>query len=138
MHPPSALIQACSTPRAAGRNGDVDTGPHCLAPSIRPVGRGREVRSTITPSLPQIQSGGSKVHTAFGADTDHDSYDPEAMNLTWRVLSQTNLTLETFAAEWSGKMSPAHGLWNSFELSLTRLSVRFATQTTSPDAVTRG
>jgi len=77
------------------------------------------------------------VHTAFGADTDHDSYDPVAMNLAWRVLSQTNLILETFAAEWSGKVSPVHVFWHSFDLAMTRFSDRVVPQTTSTDAVTR-
>ncbi len=57
-------------------------------------------------------------------DTEHASYDPEAVTRYWRVLSQVNLVLEEFAAEFSGKTSPVHHFWHTFDIAVTRYGAR--------------
>ena len=56
----------------------------------------------------------------FAADTEHASYDPAWVSRYWRVLSQVNLVLEEFAARFSGKASPVHHFWHTFDIALTR------------------
>ena len=60
----------------------------------------------------------------FADDTEHASYDPAWANRYWRVLSQVNLVLEEFAAGFSGKVSPVHHFWHTFDIAHTRFSDR--------------
>jgi hypothetical protein len=73
----------------------------------------------------------------FAEDTGHASYDPEAVNRYWRVLGRVNLALEEFAATYSGKTSPVHHFWHTFDLAVTRFSDRVVEQPPSADPVTR-
>jgi hypothetical protein len=73
----------------------------------------------------------------FAADTEHASYDPVWVNRYWRVLSQVNLVLEEFAARFSGKVSPVHHFWHTFDLAHTRFSDRHVDQPLTADPVTR-
>ncbi|WP_020672367.1 DUF5996 family protein [Amycolatopsis nigrescens] len=75
-------------------------------------------------------------HPPFAEDTGHASYDPVWMNRAWQVLSQVNLVLEEFAAGFSGKASPVHLFWHSFDLAHTRFSDRRIHQPAA-DPVTR-
>ena len=67
----------------------------------------------------------------FAADTEHASWDPVAVTRYWQVLSQVNLVLEEFAGRFSGKTSPVHHFWHTFDIALTRFSDRVVHQ---PDA----
>ncbi|KQS73684.1 DUF5996 family protein [Modestobacter sp. Leaf380] len=67
----------------------------------------------------------------FAADTEHASWDPVAVTRYWQVLSQVSLLLEEFAGGFSGKTSPVHHFWHTFDLALTRFSDRVVAQ---PDA----
>ncbi|MFF5027594.1 DUF5996 family protein [Streptomyces collinus] len=60
----------------------------------------------------------------FAQDTEHATYDPEAANRYWRVLSQVASVLEEFAAGYSGKTSPVHHFWHTFDIAHTRFSGR--------------
>ena len=56
----------------------------------------------------------------FAEDTEHATYDPAAVTRYWQVLSQVNVVLEEFAGRFSGKTSPVHHFWHTFDLALTR------------------
>ncbi|MFG1942502.1 DUF5996 family protein [Nonomuraea sp. NPDC048826] len=73
----------------------------------------------------------------FADDTEHAAYDPACVTRYWQVLSQVNLLLEEFAAGYSGKISPVHHFWHTFDIACTRFSDRVVDQPSSVDPVTR-
>ncbi|MEU4213361.1 DUF5996 family protein [Streptomyces sp. NPDC026206] len=73
----------------------------------------------------------------FAEDTEHTSYDPFWVNRYWQVLSQVALTLEEFASGYSGKISPVHHFWHTFDIAVTRFSDRRIDQPRDVDPVTR-
>jgi Family of unknown function (DUF5996) len=73
----------------------------------------------------------------FAEDTEHASYDPLQVTRYWQVLSQVNLVLEEFAARFSGKVSPVHHFWHTFDIACTRFSDRIVDQPPENDPVTR-
>jgi hypothetical protein len=73
----------------------------------------------------------------FADDTEHASYDPAWARRYWQVLSQVNLVLEEFAARFSGKVSPVHHFWHTFDIAHTRFANRHVDQPTTADPVTR-
>ncbi|NUS09884.1 MAG: hypothetical protein HOY69_00480 [Streptomyces sp.] len=73
----------------------------------------------------------------FAEDHEHRSYDPEAVGRYWRILSQVNLLLEAFSAGYSGKTSPVHHFWHTFDIAVTRFSQREIGQPATTDPVTR-
>jgi uncharacterized protein DUF5996 len=73
----------------------------------------------------------------FALDTEHATYDPAAVTRYWQVLSQTALVLEEFAGRFSGKTSPVHHFWHTFDVALTRFSDVVVDQPASADPVTR-
>lgn len=73
----------------------------------------------------------------FAEDTEHATYDPAWAGRYWRVLSQVGLALEEFASGFSGKTSPVHHFWHTFDLAVTRFSGRPAPQSAGADPVTR-
>jgi hypothetical protein len=60
----------------------------------------------------------------FASDREHRSYDPEAVNRFWRVLVQAERVLHEFRGRFTGKASPVHFFWGSFDLAATRFSGR--------------
>jgi hypothetical protein len=73
----------------------------------------------------------------FADDTEHAAYDPAWASRYWQVLSQVNLLLEEFAARFSGKVSPVHHFWHTFDIAHTRFSDRHIDQPPMADPVTR-
>jgi Family of unknown function (DUF5996) len=73
----------------------------------------------------------------FAHDTEHASYDPAQVRRYWQVLSIVNLMLEEFAARFSGKVSPVHHFWHTFDIAHTRFSDRHIDQPPTADPVTR-
>jgi hypothetical protein len=73
----------------------------------------------------------------FAEDTEDAAYDPFWVNRYWQVLSQVGLVLEEFSADFSGKISPVHHFWHTFDLAVTRFSDRRVEQPPSADPVTR-
>jgi hypothetical protein len=73
----------------------------------------------------------------FADDTTHASYDPAWATRYWQVLSQVNLVLEEFAARFSGKVSPVHHFWHTFDIAHTRFADRHIEQPPTADPVTR-
>jgi uncharacterized protein DUF5996 len=75
--------------------------------------------------------------TPFADDVQHTAYDPAWVTRYWRVLSQVALMLEEFAAGFSGKISPVHHFWHTFDIAVTRFSDRQIDQPPQVDPVTR-
>lgn len=73
----------------------------------------------------------------FAEDTEHATYEPGWATRYWQVLSQVNLVLERFSAGYSGKVSPVHHFWHTFDIAVTRFSDRVVDQPPEHDPVTR-
>ncbi len=73
----------------------------------------------------------------FADDTAHDAYDPVAATRYFHTLSDVNLTLEEFAARFSGKTSPVHHFWHTFDVALTRFADVHVDHAADTDPVTR-
>ena len=78
----------------------------------------------------------------FSEDTKHKAYDAEYANRFWRILLQSDRIFKAFRARFTGKCSPVHFFWGSFDLAVTRFSGREAPEHPGgiphlPDAVTR-
>jgi hypothetical protein len=75
--------------------------------------------------------------TPFADDTLHARYDPVLINRYWRILSQVAQLLDRFAADFSGKTSPVHHFWHTFDIAVTRYTGRAAPISPETDPVTR-
>lgn len=73
----------------------------------------------------------------FVDDTEHAAYDPAAVTRYWQVLSRVNLILEEFAGRWSGKTSPVHHFWHTFDIAVTRFGTELVEHPPTVDPVTR-
>jgi hypothetical protein len=61
---------------------------------------------------------------AFAEDRVHEAYDADAVHRFWRVLLQVDRIFTKFRANFTGKTSPSHFFWGSFDLAVTRFSGR--------------
>ena len=111
---------------------------------------GRSVASFYHQTLGALAALGVKVHIdhphpfdlpdaarPFQDDTEHAAYDPAQVTRYWQLLSQVNLILEEFAGRFSGKVSPVHHFWHTFDIAHTRFSDRRVDQPADVDPVTR-
>ncbi len=73
----------------------------------------------------------------FEKDTVHSSYDAEAVNRFWRILTWVDDVLKEFRARFIGKVSPVHFFWGSFDHAVTRFSGRRAPERPGADSITR-
>ncbi|MGB6016975.1 MAG: DUF5996 family protein [Nodosilinea sp.] len=62
----------------------------------------------------------------FKQDETHAAYDADYANRFWRVLLQSDRVFREFRSHFSGKVSPVHFFWGSFDLAVTRFSGRSA------------
>jgi Family of unknown function (DUF5996) len=62
----------------------------------------------------------------FSQDTQHASYDAEAVARFFRILVNTDRVFKQFRTGFLGKASPVHFFWGSFDLAVTRFSGRTA------------
>ncbi len=62
----------------------------------------------------------------FDLDTIHKSYDADAVERFWRILSSVDRLLKKFSTNFYGKISPVHFFWGSFDLAVTRFNGRRA------------
>jgi len=62
----------------------------------------------------------------FEQDETHKSYDPEYAGRFWRALVQAERVAQRFRSGFTGKCSPVHFFWGSFDLAVTRFSGRRA------------
>jgi hypothetical protein len=60
----------------------------------------------------------------FDRDYANCSYDLEYANRFWRILVSSGKVLQRFRAGFTGKCSPVHFFWGSFDLACTRFSGR--------------
>ena len=74
---------------------------------------------------------------AFAEDTTHFSYDAEYTNRFWRVLLKVDQVFKQFRSKFTGKCSPVHFFWGSFDLAVTRFSGREAPPRAGADRITR-
>ncbi|HZK75290.1 MAG TPA: DUF5996 family protein [Candidatus Kapabacteria bacterium] len=70
---------------------------------------------TITPAPQEM---GSTIPIA--TDRTHRSYDRDAVNRFWTILSQVSGVFEQFRSGFSGKSSPVQFWWGSFDLAIAR------------------
>jgi hypothetical protein len=62
----------------------------------------------------------------FDRDYQHAAYDPEYAQRFWRILVQVDRVMTLFRSRFTGKSSPVHFFWGSFDLAVTRFSGRRA------------
>lgn len=60
----------------------------------------------------------------FERDHEHGSYDAPAVSRFFAALLQADRVLKEFRARFTGKCSPVHFFWGSFDLAVTRFSGR--------------
>lgn len=60
----------------------------------------------------------------FNEDTAHSSYDEEYVYDWWRLQIHLAVIFERFRTSFSGKSSPVHFFWGSFDLNSTRFCGR--------------
>ena len=58
----------------------------------------------------------------FPEDTEHASYDADAVHRVWRAFVQASRVLTEFRSRFTGKVSPVHFFWGAFDLAVTRFS----------------
>jgi Family of unknown function (DUF5996) len=77
---------------------------------------------------PVIYASPVEVVTAipFAQDTVHAGYDREAARHCWQILLYTERVMKRFRGRYTGKQSPVHFFWGSFDLAATRFSGRRA------------
>ena len=73
--------------------------------------------SGITPSR-------SPIRSRSRADTQHCSYDADAARTFFEVLRRVDMVFKQYRGRFSGKSSPVHFFWGSFDLAVTRFSGR--------------
>ena len=64
--------------------------------------------------------------TPFAQDSKHAGYDRDAAQCCWRILADTMRVMSSFRGRFTGKQSPIHFFWGSFDLAATRFSGRRA------------
>ncbi|MEJ0038710.1 MAG: DUF5996 family protein [Gammaproteobacteria bacterium] len=62
----------------------------------------------------------------FSSDHVHGSYDPDWAQRFWKALVQVDRVMKQFRSGFTGKVSPVHFFWGSFDLAVTRFSGRKA------------
>ena len=71
----------------------------------------------------------------FAEDTEHVSYDADAVVRWWQILRSTQDVLARFASRFNGKVSPIHLFWHGFDLAHARYSGRRAPPIEGADPV---
>ena len=79
---------------------------------------------------------GVPMTTPFPDDREHASWDRDAIERFGRILDWSDEVFEEFSGWFSGKTSPVHLFWHSFDLAVTRFSGR-AAPPLEADAVTQ-
>jgi hypothetical protein len=92
-----------------------------------------ELSVAITPHPVEIPS----EAIPFAEDRRHAAYDREAVGRWWEIVARSALVLEEFRARFSGKCSPVHFFWGSFDLAVSRFSGRRAPPRSGADSITR-
>jgi hypothetical protein len=64
--------------------------------------------------------------TPFADDHENNSYDKEYVERFFKILVAVDDIFEEFRGRFTGKSTPVHLFWHSFDLALTRFSGRVA------------
>jgi hypothetical protein len=72
----------------------------------------------------------------FDQDDHHATYDPVYAHRFWQILRQVDLIFKEFRGRFTGKSSPVHFFWGSFDLAVTRFSGRPAPPPEGADSIT--
>lgn len=75
--------------------------------------------------------------TPFADDVEHKSYDKEYIARAHQTLVAVDDILEEFRGRFTGKSTPVHLFWHSFDLALTRFSGKKAPPIKGANMVTR-
>lgn len=75
--------------------------------------------------------------TPFAEDHENSSYDKEYIERAHSILVAVDDILEEFRGRFTGKSTPVHLFWHSFDLALTRFSGRPAPPIEGANMVTR-
>jgi hypothetical protein len=77
---------------------------------------------------PAIYASPVEVVTAipFAQDRKHATYDAGAAHQCWLILLNTHRVMKRYRGGFTGKQSPVHFFWGSFDLACTRFSGRRA------------
>jgi hypothetical protein len=67
-----------------------------------------------------------KIAIPFAQDHEHAGYAPESAHACWQILVNTQRVMARFRSGFTGKQSPIHFFWGSFDLASTRFSGRRA------------
>ena len=73
----------------------------------------------------------------FNLDQGHSSYDSEYAHRFWQILVSVSTVLWEFRSRFTGKASPVHFFWGSFDLAATRFSGRPAPERPDADFITK-
>ena len=73
----------------------------------------------------------------FAEDETHKSYDAEFVHRFWRILLKIDQVFKEFRSRFTGKCSPVHFFWGSFDLAVTRFSGKAAPPRENADFITR-
>lgn len=73
----------------------------------------------------------------FSQDRQHAAYDPEYARRHWEILRRLDVVFKRFRARFTGKASPVHFFWGSFDLAVSRFSGRTAPPRPGADRITR-
>lgn len=77
---------------------------------------------------PAIYASPVEVVTAipFAQDDEHATYNAQAAQQCWLIFLNTQRVMKNFRGTFTGKQSPVHFFWGSFDLACTRFSGRRA------------
>lgn len=75
--------------------------------------------------------------TPFSQDEHHAAYDRAQVESFRRVLMNCDRIFREFRSRFTGKSSPVHFFWGSFDLAVTRFSGRRASLPANADPLTR-
>jgi hypothetical protein len=75
--------------------------------------------------------------TPFDQDEHHASYDTRVIENLRRILIGSDRVFKEFRSRFTGKCSPVHFFWGSFDLAVTRFSGRRAPVAPDADSITR-
>ncbi|HSA51523.1 MAG TPA: DUF5996 family protein [Yinghuangia sp.] len=76
------------------------------------------------------------LDTPFPEDTEHAAYQREYVERYWRALGWSADVFQEFMGWFTGKASPVHVFWHSFDLATTRFSGKRAAPRADADPVT--
>jgi hypothetical protein len=94
--------------------------------------RSLEIDVSIWPVPVEVQD-----RIPFDQDQAHAAYNAEHAQRCWRILAQAARVLQVFRSRFTGKASPVHFFWGSFDLAVTCFSGRRAPEHSGSPNVAR-